>query len=216
LSKYALCEADADRVIMIDEHAQIVDGDTILAICAKDMKERNALENNTVVSTIMSNLGFMKCMDSLGINVISAPVGDRYVVQEMLEHGATLGGEKSGHMIFLEHNTTGDGLVTALQVLRIMIETDSKLSDLAKLVTHFPQALVNAEVSKKPPLEELSEVQKEIKNIEQQLSGEGRIVVRYSGTENICRVMIEGKKQKEVQHLAESLAQVIQTETEKY
>lgn len=205
-------DGDADRVIMVDENAQIIDGDTILAICAKDMKKQGLLRNNVVVSTIMSNFGFVKAMKDSGIDVIQSQVGDRYVIQDMLKHDANLGGEQSGHMIFLDHNTTGDGLVSALQVLRIMIETDSKLSDLAAIVKRYPQACVNVKVSSKPSLETLGTVQDSIKNIEQALSGSGRVLVRYSGTENICRVMVEGQNQKQVMHMANTIAQSIQKE----
>ncbi len=203
-------DGDADRVIMIDENAQIVDGDTLLAICAKDMKERGMLRNNIVVGTVMSNFGFLKAMEKLGIQVISSQVGDRYVIQEMINNEANLGGEQSGHLIFLDKNTTGDGLVSALQVLRIMIETDSKLSDLTKLVERFPQVLVNVKVSEKPPLHTMSFVQKEIREVEQELGSSGRVLVRYSGTEMICRVMVEGPVLKHIQDLANKIAKAIQ------
>lgn len=203
-------DGDADRVIMIDENAQIVDGDTLLAICAKDMKERGMLRNNTVVGTVMSNFGFFKAMEKLGINVVCSQVGDRYVIQEMINHEANLGGEQSGHLIFLDKNTTGDGLVSALQVLRIMIETDSKLSDLTKLVERFPQVLVNVRVREKPHLEHISSVQKAIREVEQELGSSGRVLVRYSGTEMICRVMVEGPVLKHIQDLANKIAKTIQ------
>lgn len=205
-------DGDADRVVMIDENAQIVDGDTILAICARDMQKRNLLKNNRVVGTVMSNLGFIKAMESLGIEVIQSQVGDRYVIQDMLQYDANLGGEQSGHVIFLDHNTTGDGLVCALQVLRIMIETDSKLSDLASFVQRYPQTCVNVKVASKPPLESLKKVKESIAAVEQTLGNTGRILVRYSGTENTCRVMVEGPKQKQVIQLANSVAIVISDE----
>ncbi|HRD55962.1 MAG TPA: phosphoglucosamine mutase, partial [Parachlamydiaceae bacterium] len=148
-------DGDADRVIMVDENAQIVDGDTILAICAKDMMQRGKLANQLVISTVMANFGFLKAMKDLGIQVICSAVGDRYVIKSMLENGAILGGEQSGHIIFSEQNPTGDGLVSALQVLRIMVETDSKLSDLASILEKYPQALINVKVSKKPELKTL-------------------------------------------------------------
>jgi len=202
-------DGDADRVIMVDENAQIIDGDTILAICARDMLKKKLLKNNCVVGTVMSNLGFIKAMENLGINVIKSQVGDRYVIQDMLMHEANLGGEQSGHVIFLDHNTTGDGLVCALQVLRIMIETDAKLSDLAAFVHRFPQTCVNVRVASKPPLESLQKVTEAIQNVEKVLGDNGRILVRYSGTENICRVMVEGSKQKQVTQLAQGVAQFI-------
>jgi phosphoglucosamine mutase len=205
-------DGDADRVIMVDENAQIVDGDTILAICARDMKKQGLLRNNKVVSTIMANLGFIKAMENLGIEVIKSQVGDRYVIQDMLKYEANLGGEQSGHMIFLDHNTTGDGLVSALQVLRIMIETDSKLSDLATIFKRYPQACVNVRIASKPPLESLNEVKKVLVQVEKTLGDSGRVLVRYSGTENICRVMVEGPKQKQAHQMAQSIASAIENE----
>lgn len=205
-------DGDADRVVMVDENAQIVDGDTILAICARDMFKRKLLKNNCVVGTVMSNLGFIKAMEGLGISVIKSQVGDRYVIQDMLDHEANLGGEQSGHVIFLDHNTTGDGLVCALQVLRIMIETDAKLSDLASFVHRYPQTCVNVKVNSKPPLESLKSVNLAIQDVEKVLGNSGRILVRYSGTENVCRVMVEGTKLKQVIQLAQGVGQVIREE----
>lgn len=205
-------DGDADRVILIDEKAQIVDGDTILAICARDMHRRRLLKNNRVVGTVMSNLGFIKAMESQGIEVIQSQVGDRYVIQDMLKHDVNLGGEQSGHLIFLDYNTTGDGLVCALQVMRIMIETDSKLSDLAAFVQRYPQTCVNVRVASKPPLETLQNVQEAIKQVEKTLESSGRILVRYSGTENICRVMVEGSKYKQVIQLANQVGAIVKEE----
>lgn len=205
-------DGDADRVIMVDENAQIVDGDTILAICARDLHRQGLLKNNKVVSTVMSNFGFVKAMHQCGIEVIKSQVGDRYVIQDMLKHDANLGGEQSGHMIFLDHNTTGDGLVSALQVLRIMIETDSKLSDLAKFVIKYPQTCINVRVKSKPPLADLKSVQEAIIEVEKSLGDSGRVLVRYSGTENICRVMVEGPKQKQIQQMALSISHAVSEE----
>jgi phosphoglucosamine mutase len=205
-------DGDADRVIMVDENAQIVDGDTVLAICARDMKKQGVLRNNKVVSTVMSNFGFIKAMESIGVEVIRSQVGDRYVIQDMLAQDANLGGEQSGHLIFLDHNTTGDGLVSALQVLRIMIETDSKLSDLASFVKRYPQTCINVKVASKPPLQDLALVQTAITQVEKTLADSGRVLIRYSGTENICRVMVEGPKQKQVQQMATSIAAAVQNE----
>jgi phosphoglucosamine mutase len=194
----------------VDENAQIVDGDAILAICARDMYKNGLLRNNKIISTIMANFGFIKAMQESGIEVVQSQVGDRYVIQDMLKHDVNLGGEQSGHMIFLDHNTTGDGLVSALQVLRIMIETESKLSDLASIFKRYPQAMVNVRVNQKPPLEDMEEVTKAIKEAEAVLKDSGRVLVRYSGTENICRVMVEGPKQKQVNQIAKSIAAVIE------
>jgi len=205
-------DGDGDRVILVDENAQIVDGDTILAICAKDMHRKGLLKNNRLVATVMSNFGFLKAMENEGIEVIKSAVGDRYVIQEMLKHDAILGGEQSGHLIFLENNTTGDGLVSALQVLRIMTETDSKLSDLASIVKRYPQSCINVRVRSKPPLENLVKMNKAKNEAESSLSNTGRVLVRYSGTENICRVMVEGPKQKQVDIIAKSIADAVHSE----
>lgn len=205
-------DGDADRVILVDEQARIVDGDTILAICARDMMNQGTLRHNRVVATVMSNLGFLKAMESLDIEVIQSQVGDRYVIQDMLKYEANLGGEQSGHAIFLDHNTTGDGLVCALQVLRIMLETDSKLSDLAAFVQKYPQVCVNVKVKSKPALESLASVQAAIAKAESALNKSGRILVRYSGTEMLCRVMIEGIEIKQVTQLAKSIAKAVEAE----
>lgn len=205
-----ILDGDADRVILVDETGAIVDGDTILAICAQDMKENSLLRNNVVVSTVMCNLGVIQTLREQGIEVIQAQVGDRYVIQEMLKADAILGGEQSGHTIFLEQNTTGDGLVCALQVLRIMKCKGSKLSALAAKVRHYPQFRADVKVTSRPPLESLKNVQREIEAIKAALGDMGRVLVRYSGTENICRVMVEGPKLQTVQRFARQIAKAIQ------
>lgn len=202
-------DGDADRVIMVDENAQIVDGDTILAICALDMKKRGVLNHSRVVGTVMSNFGFLKTMSEAGIEVLQAKVGDRYVIQLMREHECNLGGEQSGHLIFLDHNTTGDGIVAALQVLRIMIDTDSKLSDLAASIKKYPQVLENVRVKEKRDLEKMPEVAQIIADVEQKLGSTGRVLVRYSGTENLLRVMVEAPKLKQATSFAKQIADVI-------
>lgn len=202
-------DGDADRVIMVDENAQIVDGDAILAICAKDMQQKGQLHKSRVVTTVMSNLGYVDALQQLGIEVIKSQVGDRYVIQEMLKADAILGGEPSGHVIFSEHNTTGDGLVSALQVLRIMIETGSKLSELAASFKRYPQVCVNVRVGSKPPFEKIDGLKGAIEEIETALGESGRVLVRYSGTENICRVMVEGPKRSVVQQYAQQLASIV-------
>jgi len=205
-------DGDGDRVIMVDENAQVVDGDTILAICANEMKNNNKLRNNTLVATVMSNFGLVKSMEALGIKLITSQVGDRYVIKEMLNHDSNLGGEQSGHVIFMDYNTTGDGLVSALQVLRIMMETGSKLSDLAAIVRKYPQVLVNVEVSSKPDIDSIPVLKAKIAEVEKALRGDGRVLVRYSGTERICRVMIEGKNQGEIEYMAEAIVEVVKKE----
>lgn len=202
-------DGDGDRVIMVDENAQIVDGDQILAICARDMYNQGTLLNNRVVGTIMTNFGIVKDLEKMGMEVILSRVGDRYVIQDMIKNECNLGGEQSGHLIFLDQNTTGDGLVSSLQVLRIMIDTDSKLSDLVAQFTKLPQSTVNIQVASKPSIESLPNVKAIIDEVEVQLAASGRVVVRYSGTENICRVMVEGPKQKEVNQMAKRVANEI-------
>lgn len=202
-------DGDADRVIMVDERAQLVDGDTLLAICAKEMQKKGTLRGNSVVGTVMSNLGFMHAMQQLGIHVIRSAVGDRYVIQEMLQHNCNLGGEQSGHLLFLNHNTTGDGLVSALQVLSIMLETESKLSELASIVQRVPQECLKVPVRQKIPLDQLKEVQQAIADVEVALGDQGRVLVRYSGTEASCRIMVEGPKQKQVMEYAMQIAEAV-------
>lgn len=205
-------DGDADRVIMVDENAQIVDGDTILAICAKDFKRRGILKNDLVVSTVMANLGFMKAMEQEGIRVIRSQVGDRYVIQDMLKEDANLGGEQSGHVICLDHNTTGDGLVSALQVLRVMTETGTKLSELATLVKRYPQTILNLKVKEKPPIEELKSVTLAIEEAENLLGKQGNVLVRYSGTEPVLRVTVQGENPQLVHKLAETIAHAAKQE----
>ncbi len=202
-------DGDADRVIMIDENGSIVDGDMILAICAKELQSRNELVNNCVVGTVMSNFGLVKCMERLGIDFVQAQVGDRYVISKMLEHQAILGGEQSGHLIFSDHNTTGDGLVSALQVLRIMKQRKKKLSVLTKIMERYPQVLLNIKVSTKPQIKEIPGLTKSIEKIQQKLDNKGRVLIRYSGTENVCRIMLEGPSISCCQRYAKSLADII-------
>lgn len=202
-------DGDADRLILVDELGEVVDGDVILAICAEDMLRGGVLENKRVVGTVMTNFGVVKHLESLGIETLLANVGDRYVLQEMLAHRSNLGGEQSGHLIFLDHNTTGDGLVSALQVLRIMRETGRSLSELAKKVKRFPQSLVNVRVTSKPPIASVKRVTDAISQAETALGGEGRVLVRYSGTEPLCRVMVEGAKKRQVITLAKEIAESV-------
>ncbi len=203
-------DGDGDRVILVDEKAQIVDGDVILGILALDLKEKGLLKNNRVVTTVMSNFGLIRSLKEAGIDVIQSKVGDRYVIQDMQGSDAILGGEQSGHIICLEHNTTGDALIAALQVLSIMIEKEVPLSELKQQVKLHPQHLANVEISSKPPLEKLKDVQREIERVEKELAGNGRVLVRYSGTENICRVMVEGPVGKIVEKHVASIAHSVE------
>jgi phosphoglucosamine mutase len=202
-------DGDADRVIMVDENAQIVDGDAILAICAKDMFHKGMLQSPRVVTTLMSNLGYVIALREMGIEVITSQVGDRYVLQEMIKSDTNLGGESSGHVIFLEHNTTGDGLVSALQVLRIMIETGSKLSELAGAFKKFPQICVNVPVRSKPPIDTVEGLFQAMTEVQDALGSSGRLLVRYSGTEPILRIMVEGPKRSQIHQYAEQLANIV-------
>jgi phosphoglucosamine mutase len=200
-------DGDADRVMLVTEAGDVVDGDTMLAICARDLVERDALHGGAVVATVMSNLGLERALDGMGLKLIRTRVGDRYVVEAMRQGGYNLGGEQSGHIIFLDHNTTGDGMITALQVLAIMQRTGRTLSELAKVLTRLPQVLLDVRVSTKPPLESIPEVCRAVERVERELAGEGRVLVRYSGTEPKARVMIEGADEGRIAELARDVAQ---------
>ncbi|TXD35719.1 phosphoglucosamine mutase [Lujinxingia vulgaris] len=198
-------DGDADRLILIDENGDIVDGDGILALCAIHLHEQGKLADNTLVTTVMSNVGLEVALQKRGIKLVRTSVGDRYVVEEMRNGGYTLGGEQSGHMIFLEHSTTGDGMLAALQVLAIMQRHKCPLSQLARVMKPFPQVLLNLKVREKPPLEELEAFQKMVRQVESELAGEGRVLARYSGTEAKARIMVEGPDQQKVRAYAEAL-----------
>ncbi|MFZ9888434.1 MAG: phosphoglucosamine mutase [Myxococcota bacterium] len=185
-------DGDADRVIVVDEQGDLVDGDAVMAICARELHRRGQLRRDTLVTTVMSNLGLERCLRRDGISVERTAVGDRYVVERMRDGGFNLGGEQSGHLIFLDHATTGDGMVAALALLAVMVRERRKLSELASVFERVPQELVNVRVARKVPLEELPEVQRLIAAVEGRLGADGRVLVRYSGTEMKARVMIEG------------------------
>ncbi len=204
-------DGDADRVIVCDEKGRSVDGDHIIAICAIDMKKRGTLVKNSVVVTIMTNKGFDIAMARERIKVVKTKVGDRYVVDEMRKKGYVLGGEQSGHIIFSNYTTTGDGMISALQLLRIMKERGEKLSKLAECMTSLPQVLVNVDVKEKKDIKKLK-VNRNIKDAESKLGRKGRILVRYSGTENLCRIMIEGENKKEIQKIANDIAKAVKKE----
>ncbi len=203
-------DGDADRTILCDEKGQIVDGDKIMAICALSMKKEGILNKNTVVATVMSNIGFENYLNKLGIKVIRTKVGDRYVVEEMLKRGCNLGGEQSGHIVFLDYNTTGDGAITALQILSIMCKTGKRLSELVSSIPIYPQVLVNVKVSKTTRIEEFPAIEDAIKKAEKRLNG-GRILVRPSGTEPKIRIMVEGNDMDEIRTIAEEIADVVRT-----
>lgn len=205
-------DGDADRMLAVDEKGNIVDGDCIMAIIGNYMKSRGKLKNDTIVATVMSNLGFYLMAKEQGINIEQTKVGDRYVLERMREIGASLGGEQSGHVIFLEENTTGDGLLSALHLLQVMVETGKTLSELSSIMTVLPQALVNAKVAnhKKDKYMEYPEIASAIQELEKKFEGEGRVLIRPSGTEPKVRVMIEGKDLKIIEEEAKKLAELIQ------
>ena len=205
-------DGDGDRLIAVDEKGNIIDGDHILAICGSYLYNEGKLKNNTVVGTVMTNMGLDRHLESKGINIVKTAVGDRYVIEEMLTNGYVLGGEQSGHIIFLDHNTTGDGLLTGLQLIQVMKETGKKMSQLNNLMTNFPQVLVNAKVKNelKNSYLENEEIKNEIEKIEKIFHGEGRVVIRPSGTEPLVRVMIEGKDKEKIEGIAKELAGLIE------
>jgi phosphoglucosamine mutase len=200
-------DGDADRCVMVDERGEIVDGDALLALCATDLHERGLLAGGGVVATVMSNLGLEKALEALGLSLLRTQVGDRYVVEAMRAGGYNLGGEQSGHILFLDHNTSGDGLMTALQTLAAMQRRELPLSELTASFERFPQALVNIAVREKRPLEELPEMMKTLRRVEAELDGRGRVLIRYSGTESKARVMVEGDDDARVQQYAHELAE---------
>ena len=202
-------DGDADRLIVVDETGAELSGDQIMAICAVHYKKKGLLKNNEIVGTVMSNFGFLSAMKEIGIDVAITPVGDRYVLERMIKDDAVLGGEASGHMIFHNHHSTGDGIIAALQLLAIMRETGKPLSELAKVMSVFPQKLINFDVAAKPPLEEIAELQKAVKKAEAELGDKGRVLIRYSGTQPMCRVMVEGPTDEMTNRLAEQLTAVV-------
>jgi phosphoglucosamine mutase len=202
-------DGDGDRVIAIDEKGAELTGDHILAVCAVQRKEEGALPGDRVIGTVMSNFGFHQSMKDRGIEVGVARVGDRFVLEMMKETGAALGGEASGHIIFTDHHTTGDGIVSALQLLAVMCKTERPLSRLSRVMTLYPQVLINVDVKEKPPLEDLPELQAAVAAAEERLSGRGRILIRYSGTQSMCRVMVEGPDEEETMDTAQGLAECV-------
>ena len=204
-------DGDADRMLAVDEKGNIVDGDQVMAIIGNYMKDNGKLKKNTIVGTIMSNLGFSIMGEKNGIHIEQTKVGDRYVLENMRENGYNIGGEQSGHIIFLDENTTGDGLLSALHLLEVMVKTNKKLSELSKVMEVLPQALVNAKVPnhKKENYMEYPEIAQAIENLEKRFAGEGRVLIRPSGTEPLVRVMIEGKDQAIIEKEAEQLADLI-------
>lgn len=199
-------DGDGDRLIAVDEKGNILSGDKILAICAILMKKKGILSNNHVVSTVMSNMGLVSLFRERGINHTMSQVGDRYVIQKMIESGAVLGGEDSGHIIFSNHQTTGDGILTALKLIQFMKDESKPLSELGKIMTVFPQVLLNIPVSCKPDIDKVPELDDAIKYVNNILGEKGRVLIRYSGTQPVCRVMVEGESYSETEKLCRFLA----------
>ena len=204
-------DGDADRLLAVDENGNVVDGDKLLAICGNHMKNKGTLKKDTIVVTVMSNLGFFRMCDREGLHAEKTKVGDRYVLENMLENGYNIGGEQSGHIIFLDDNTTGDGLLSALHLLEVMVETKKSLSELAQIMEVYPQALVNAKVPnhKKEAFMDYPDIADAIEELERKFDGEGRVLIRPSGTEPLVRVMIEGKDQSVIEEEAHKLADLI-------
>jgi phosphoglucosamine mutase len=200
-------DGDADRCVMVDERGEVVDGDALLALCAADLVERGGLRGGGIVATVMSNLGLEKALEAMGLGLLRTQVGDRHVVEAMRAGGYNLGGEQSGHILFLDHNTSGDGLMTALQTLAVVRRSERRLSELTAGFVRFPQALVNIPVREKRPLEELPEMMKTLRRVESELDGRGRVLIRYSGTESKARVMVEGEDDARVHQYARELAE---------
>lgn len=205
-------DGDADRLIAIDEKGEEVDGDYLLTICGDALHQEGKLNHGTIVTTVMSNLGFFKAVKDLGMKTAQTAVGDRYVMEEMRKGGYNLGGEQSGHVIFLDYNTTGDGMLTALQVVDTMVQSGKKLSELKEKMRKFPQVLVNVRVGDKSKLKGNQAVEQAIAKVEEQLGENGRVLVRPSGTESLIRVMAEGPDRAEVEEYVNTIAAVIQKE----
>lgn len=205
-------DGDADRVVMVDDKGRIVNGDHILAICALHLKKTGGLTGDTVVATQMSNFGLDQLMNKNGIRVVRTDVGDKYVVEEMRKNGYCLGGEQSGHIIFLDHSTTGDGCVAALNVLAVLKHTGQKLSDLNDQLEDLPQVLINVRVRRRDELANISGYSALIEKIEGRLAGNGRVFVRFSGTEPVIRVLLEGNDRKDIATYAEEIASLLERE----
>jgi len=205
-------DGDGDRIILIDEKGRVLDGDYLMVIAATNMLKQGTLKNKTLVTTIMSNMGIEEAVKKAGGTIIRTQVGDRYVTEEMLKGGYNLGGEQSGHIIFMDNTTTGDGIISALQVLAIMVKEHKRLSELAAVMRTYPQVLINVEVKEKKDLSKNPHIAKRIKEIENKLIGNGRLSVRYSGTEPLARVMLEGKDIKEIKTMAQYIADAIEKE----
>ncbi|OQW43196.1 MAG: phosphoglucosamine mutase [Nitrospira sp. HN-bin3] len=202
-------DGDADRAIFVCEQGNVIDGDHVMAALGLDLHRHGLLANRTLVGTVMSNFGLELSMAKAGITLVRTPVGDRYLLERMLAEGHNFGGEQSGHFIFLDHNTTGDGLISALQILSLMKRSKKPLSELAQAMTAVPQILVNLQVKRKPVLESIPEIDRAIQDNNRRLNGSGRVLIRYSGTEPLLRIMVEGEHASVVKEVADDLARVV-------
>jgi phosphoglucosamine mutase len=202
-------DGDGDRLIAVDEKGQEISGDQVLIICAQKLKEKGKLKNDLLVSTVMSNLGLKVACKKHGIKHHASKVGDRYVLEDMVRLGAIMGGEDAGHMIFLDHHSTGDGIVTAIQLIAAMVETGKPLSELSKIMEIYPQKLINVDVKSKPDISSLPKVMEMIRRVESELRDNGRVLVRYSGTQNMCRIMVEGPTHEATEKYCQQIADVI-------
>lgn len=203
-------DGDGDRVIFADENGEIINGDRIMALCATRLFRERRLKKNTLVTTVMSNMGLEVAMREQGIRLVRTQVGDRYVLEEMVRRGCNFGGEQSGHLIFMDYNPTGDGILSALQVLAIMQKEGRSLSDLSDIMEDYPQRLINVRIKERRRLDEFPEVMRQIRQVERKLGDKGRLLVRFSGTEPLIRIMIEGENEKEIETLAGETAGVIE------
>jgi len=203
-------DGDADRLIAVDEQGEIIDGDQIMYICGTYLKENGRLNNNTIVVTVMSNLGLLKALESIGIDTVTTKVGDRYVTEQLREGGYSLGGEQSGHIIFFDHNTTGDGLLTAVQLLQVIKKKNQPASSLKKGMKRYPQIMENVKVKEKAGWDTNEAIIQTIRNVEKQLGSTGRILVRPSGTEPLIRIMVEGPEEEKLKQYVQQVAEVVQ------
>ena len=203
-------DGDGDRLIAVDEQGKEITGDQILIICAKALKEEGKLRNDLLVSTIMSNLGLTLACKKYGFRHHASKVGDRYVLEDMQRFGSVLGGEESGHIIFLDHHTTGDGILTALQLIAAMLKAGKSLSELARLMDVLPQKLINVDVKRKPDIATVPEIVEAVRQVEAELKEQGRVLIRYSGTQNMCRVMVEGPTREVTESYCKQLSQIVQ------
>jgi phosphoglucosamine mutase len=202
-------DGDGDRLVAIDEKGEVVSGDRTLAICARNLKRKGLLKNNLVVSTVMSNLGLRLALKDMGIDHMMTSVGDRYVLEQMRAKGAIIGGEDSGHMIFLDQHTTGDGMLTAIRLIETMRDERKTLSELSRVMAVFPQVLLNIEVQNKRDIESVPQIMETIRSVEERLGEKGRVLVRYSGTQALCRVMVEGPQADETRRYCRQIADVV-------